>query len=74
VDDTRDRRDRPRVNLTNFVFFFNDAAVNEIGLPAGTGPKRKWSAVDVKTQPKVPADKKCRADRTYSGDPAWTIN
>jgi hypothetical protein len=68
-----DLRDSEGVNLTNFVFFFNDAAVNEIGLPADTPPKRNWSALDLKTQAKVPADKKCRAGRLYSGDPAWTI-
>lgn len=65
-----DLRDSEGVNLTNFVFFFDDHST-EITLDGDKGPK--WLPGG-KTQPKIPADKKCRAGRTYSGDPVWTIN
>ena len=52
-------------NLTNFVFFFN-----EIEADGGV------SKDDYYTQPKVPDDKRCTANRTYGkpGANAWTIN
>lgn len=67
-------RDSEGVNLTNFVFFFNDAATKVIGLDVDVGHQRDWEKTDRETQPKVPVNKKCRADMTYSGNPVWTIN
>lgn len=67
-------RDSEGVNLTKFVFFFNDAATQEIGLGVDVGPQRDWQKINRTTQPKVPVNQKCSADRTYSGDPLWTIN
>jgi chitodextrinase len=58
-----DLRDSEGVNLTDFVFFFNDEVSHG-----------NWSNTDRKTQPKEPVDQKCSADRTYSGTPIWTIN
>jgi hypothetical protein len=65
-----DLRDSEGVNLTNFVFFF-DVHTTEVTTDVDKGPE--WPSSG-KTQPKIPADKKCRAGRTYSGDPVWTIN
>lgn len=65
-----DLKDSEGVNLTNVVFFFDERS-SEIALDVDKGPK--WLPGG-KTQAKVPADKKCRAGRTYSGDPVWTIN
>jgi hypothetical protein len=59
----QDLRDSEGESLTNFVFYFNDQEKDG-----------DWSKVDVKTQPKVPVNQICGADRIYSGNPVWTIN
>jgi hypothetical protein len=60
-----DLADSEGENLTNFVFFFNEIK-----------PDGDVSKDDYYTQPKVPDDKRCTANRTYGkpGVNAWTIN
>ena len=52
-------------NLTNFVFYFNEYDSNGIKIDKG------W-----KTQPKIPDDKRCTANRTYGDSKTnpWTID
>src|SRR3954465_14609525 len=57
----QDLRDAEGEPLTRFVFYFNDQEKDG-----------GWSKVDIKTQPKIPANQTCSADRLYSGDPVWT--
>jgi hypothetical protein len=56
-------RDSEGEDLSNFVFFFNDQEADG-----------GWSNIDVHTQKKAPATKKCSGGMTYKGASTWLIN